>query len=158
MRMPDPLPTAPYGAWPSPITAARLVAGAAGVSEIRADGADIWWNEQRPSEGGRYQLVYMGKEMFDPQTNQSLGRIESDCCEVVIDSVTSTMAQGHLDKMKMTLDGLQPGGLQLRGLVTKIAAVSDKTGRPAGNAKPAKNSAPRSGGSTAAKPAADDKW
>ena len=57
MRMPDPLPTAPYGAWPSPITAARLVAGAAGVSEIRADGADIWWNEQRPSEGGRYQLV-----------------------------------------------------------------------------------------------------
>lgn len=55
--MADPLPTAPYGAWPSPITAARLVEGAAGVSEIRADGEDVWWNEQRPSEGGRYQLV-----------------------------------------------------------------------------------------------------
>ena len=55
--MADPLPTAPFGAWPSPIIAAKLVEGAAGVSEIRADGADIWWNEQRPTEGGRYQLV-----------------------------------------------------------------------------------------------------
>ncbi|MCU1497463.1 MAG: dipeptidyl aminopeptidase/acylaminoacyl peptidase [Acidimicrobiales bacterium] len=55
--MPDPSPTVPFGAWPSPITAAKLVEGAAAVGEIRADGDDIWWNEQRPSEGGRYQLV-----------------------------------------------------------------------------------------------------
>ena len=55
--MTDPLPTVPFGAWPSPITAAKLVEGAAGVSEVRADGTDVWWNEQRPSEGGRYQLV-----------------------------------------------------------------------------------------------------
>ncbi|MEO6629676.1 MAG: prolyl oligopeptidase family serine peptidase [Aquihabitans sp.] len=50
----------PFGSWPSPITAARLVEGAAGVSEMRADGDDIWWNEQRPGEGGRYQLVRRG--------------------------------------------------------------------------------------------------
>ena len=50
-------PTVPYGSWPSPITASRLVEGAAGVGEIRADGDDVWWNEQRPGEGGRYQLV-----------------------------------------------------------------------------------------------------
>ncbi|WP_426571804.1 alpha/beta hydrolase family protein [Aquihabitans sp. McL0605] len=55
--MTHPKPTLPYGSWPSPITAARLVEGAAGVGEIRADGADVWWNEQRPAEGGRYQLV-----------------------------------------------------------------------------------------------------
>ncbi len=55
--MSDARPTAPYGSWPSPITAARLVEGAAGVGEIRADGDDIWWSEQRPSEGGRHQLV-----------------------------------------------------------------------------------------------------
>ncbi len=52
-----PKPTRPFGSWASPITAARLVEGAAGVSEIRADGGDVWWNEQRPGEGGRYQLV-----------------------------------------------------------------------------------------------------
>jgi len=55
--MPSHKPTLPFGSWPSPITAARLVEGAAGVGEIRADGDDIWWNEQRPGEGGRYQLV-----------------------------------------------------------------------------------------------------
>ena len=50
-------PTVAHGAWPSPITAATLVEGAAGVTEVRADGADVWWNEQRPAEGGRTQLV-----------------------------------------------------------------------------------------------------
>lgn len=55
--MTEATPTLPYGSWPSPITAARLVEGAAGVSEIRADGTDVWWNEQRPGEGGRYQVV-----------------------------------------------------------------------------------------------------
>ncbi|NLD75357.1 MAG: hypothetical protein GX643_01685, partial [Acidimicrobiales bacterium] len=47
----------PHGSWRSPITASALVQGAASVSEVRVDGTDIWWNEQRPSEGGRHQLV-----------------------------------------------------------------------------------------------------
>ncbi|HRW36835.1 MAG: S9 family peptidase [Acidimicrobiales bacterium] len=47
----------PYGSWPSPITAASLVAGAAAVGEVRADGEDVWWSELRPAEGGRTQLV-----------------------------------------------------------------------------------------------------
>jgi dipeptidyl aminopeptidase/acylaminoacyl peptidase len=53
-----PLPPArPYGSWPSPITAARIVEGAASVNELRIDGPDTWWSEARPSEGGRTQLV-----------------------------------------------------------------------------------------------------
>jgi dipeptidyl aminopeptidase/acylaminoacyl peptidase len=47
----------PYGAWPSPITAARLVEGAANVSELRVDGDDVWWSEARPAEAGLTQLV-----------------------------------------------------------------------------------------------------
>ena len=47
----------PYGSWPSPITAASLVQGAAAVGEVRADGQDVWWSEGRPEEGGRTQLV-----------------------------------------------------------------------------------------------------
>ncbi len=50
-------PVIAHGAWPSPITAARLVEGAASVSEVRSDGDDIWWSEARPTEGGRTQLV-----------------------------------------------------------------------------------------------------
>ena len=112
-------------------------------------------------EGARYRLVYMGKEMFDPQTSQSLGRVESDCCEVVIDQVTPTMSQGHLEKMQLTLDGLQPGGLQLRGLVGKVAVVADKSDKAAGEGKTGKGG--KSAGAqghpgAAAKPAVDDKW
>jgi dipeptidyl aminopeptidase/acylaminoacyl peptidase len=50
-------PARPYGSWPSPITAARIVEGAASVNELRVDGDDTWWSEARPSEGGRTQLV-----------------------------------------------------------------------------------------------------
>ncbi|MEJ7585327.1 MAG: hypothetical protein WKF43_14880 [Acidimicrobiales bacterium] len=50
-------PTLPFGSWPSPITAARIVEGAATVGELRVDGEETWWSESRPSEGGRTQLV-----------------------------------------------------------------------------------------------------
>jgi len=46
-----------YGAWASPIGLDRLVAGAVGLSEVQADGDDLWWSESRPEEGGRVQLV-----------------------------------------------------------------------------------------------------
>ena len=60
-----------FGAWPSPITAEVLVQGAASVSEVRVDGTDIWWNEARPAEGGRTQLVRRSadgttRELFAP--------------------------------------------------------------------------------------------
>src|SRR5579884_3111497 len=47
----------PYGAWPTPITSALVVAEAVGLSEVRADGADVVWSEARPAEGGRTALV-----------------------------------------------------------------------------------------------------
>ena len=46
-----------YGSWPSPITARSLVAGAVGLGEVMVDGADIWWAEARPDEGGRTVVV-----------------------------------------------------------------------------------------------------
>ncbi len=51
------LPVVPYGAWPSPLTAARLVEAPGRSAQIRADGDDIWWDESRPSEAGRIQLL-----------------------------------------------------------------------------------------------------
>jgi dipeptidyl aminopeptidase/acylaminoacyl peptidase len=49
--------TTPYGAWPSPITAAALVQGTAAVAEVTVDGGEVWWSESRPAEGGRVALV-----------------------------------------------------------------------------------------------------
>lgn len=49
--------TAPYGSWPSPIDAA-LAASLDGRPEyLAAIGAEVWWTEPRPAEGGRRALV-----------------------------------------------------------------------------------------------------
>jgi dipeptidyl aminopeptidase/acylaminoacyl peptidase len=49
--------TAPYGAWASPLTAARVIAGALRFGDLALDGGDLYWTEGRASEGGRYVVV-----------------------------------------------------------------------------------------------------
>ena len=49
--------TAPYGSWKSPITSDLIVAQSIGLSEVRLDGAHIYWLESRPHEGGRTVVV-----------------------------------------------------------------------------------------------------
>jgi dipeptidyl aminopeptidase/acylaminoacyl peptidase len=48
---------APYGSWKSPVTADLIVQGAVGLGMIKTDGADLYWLELRPSEGGRTCIV-----------------------------------------------------------------------------------------------------
>jgi dipeptidyl aminopeptidase/acylaminoacyl peptidase len=43
--------------WDSPITPELLVSGAVGISEVCADGPDVYWLESRPSEAGRSAIV-----------------------------------------------------------------------------------------------------
>lgn len=64
--------------------------------------------------GSRYSMVVMGKELKDPQTGESLGRVETPCCEVIIDKVSTKLAYGHLENIKLPLNELPIGGLQLR--------------------------------------------
>ncbi|TFV44596.1 S9 family peptidase [Blastococcus sp. TF02A_35] len=45
------------GSWPTPITSALVVRAAAALGEVVVDGADVWWSESRPAEGGRSALV-----------------------------------------------------------------------------------------------------
>ncbi len=47
----------PYGTWPSPLTAARVTAGALRLDHVQLDGDDVYWVEGRASEGGRTVLV-----------------------------------------------------------------------------------------------------
>lgn len=49
--------TAPYGSWKSPITPDLITAGSVRLSELWADGDDLYWLEGRASEGGRYVIV-----------------------------------------------------------------------------------------------------
>ena len=46
-----------YGSWPSPLTAARVTAGALRLDQIQLDGNDVYWLEGRASEGGRNVIV-----------------------------------------------------------------------------------------------------
>lgn len=49
--------TAPYGSWVSPISAADLARGEHPVEAGRFVGADFWWSELVPDEGGRYAVL-----------------------------------------------------------------------------------------------------
>lgn len=62
------------------------------VTVVARDGTNVVLSQggQALKEGSRYALASLGKEMKDPQTGQSLGRMESPCCELVIDRVTPT--------------------------------------------------------------------
>src|SRR5436190_10175677 len=46
-----------YGSWPSPLTAARVTAGALRLDQIQLDQEDVYWIEGRASEGGRNVIV-----------------------------------------------------------------------------------------------------
>ena len=48
---------APYGTWPSTITADLVAEDAINLAEPRLDGGDLYWLEGRPSEGGRQVIV-----------------------------------------------------------------------------------------------------
>ena len=54
----EPMPTIlPYGAWPSPITAELITGRQVGLASPWLDGADAYWTESRPLEGGRTTLL-----------------------------------------------------------------------------------------------------
>ena len=47
----------PYGAWPSPVTAALILESGVGLAEITVFGDEIYWLETRPREQGRNVIV-----------------------------------------------------------------------------------------------------
>jgi dipeptidyl aminopeptidase/acylaminoacyl peptidase len=51
---------APYGTWRSPITADLIVAGSIGLGGLALEGADLYWSESRPTEGGRTVILRAG--------------------------------------------------------------------------------------------------
>ena len=56
------LPQAPFGSWPSPISAADVARGRVRLSFPTVIGADVWWQEGRPDEGGRITVMHRGPD------------------------------------------------------------------------------------------------
>ncbi len=50
----------PYGSWPTPLSADRILAGALRLGFPQVDGGSVYWLEGRPNEGGRQVVVRAG--------------------------------------------------------------------------------------------------
>lgn len=148
------------------------------ITVVARDGMNVVLSQggQAVREGARYSVVTMGPEMKDPQTGQSLGRMEAPCCELVVDRVTPNLSYGHLEGVRSTLDNIPVAGLQVRGEVkgnpvaaaiqapVQAPAAEQAAGPSAGTATAAAKPVPRrrpEGGEDADAPASrksDDKW
>jgi len=83
---------------------------------ISKDGTNVILSQggQAVKIGSSYTVVSLGKELKDPQTSESLGRTETPCCDVVIDRVSSKLAYGHLENVKIDLGSIDPVALQVQ--------------------------------------------
>ena len=54
--------TLPYGAWPSPVSAALAARGSRRAGLLQAAGEAIYWSESRPEEQGRQAIVRAGPD------------------------------------------------------------------------------------------------
>ncbi|MGH3265370.1 MAG: S9 family peptidase, partial [Trebonia sp.] len=59
--------TAAFGTWKSPISAADVAGGAVAVSYPSIAGGEVWWQERRPSEGGRTTIVASAGPSGEPR-------------------------------------------------------------------------------------------
>jgi curli biogenesis system outer membrane secretion channel CsgG len=109
-------------------TVAAILARTFPVTVVAKDGMNVVLSQggQSVKAGARYAVVSMGKEIIDTQTQQSLGGMESPCCDVVIDKVAATLAYGHLENSRMPLDSMKPDALQIREELT-----ASQSGTPA---------------------------
>lgn len=81
-------------------------------------------------QGATYQAVVLGKALVDPQSGQSLGPTESNCCSVTIDRVTPNLSYGHIVEENIQIDSpFVPGSLELRGQV-ELASSEPKSPSP----------------------------
>jgi dienelactone hydrolase len=61
--------TAPYGSWPSPISAADVARARLRLSYPTIHGDQVWWQETRPEGGGRTTIVRSGVELLPAPWN-----------------------------------------------------------------------------------------
>ena len=60
---------APYGSWPSPISAADVARNRVRLGFPTVRGDDVWWQETRPDEGGRTTVMLNGREVLPAPWN-----------------------------------------------------------------------------------------
>ncbi|MDB5777402.1 MAG: hypothetical protein JWP38_3535 [Herbaspirillum sp.] len=141
------------------------------ITVVSRDGDNVVLSQggQAVKLGTRYAMVTMGKEIKDPQTGESLGRVEAPCCEVVVDKVTPKLSYGHLENVKVALENVPLEGIQLRAQVKAMAkaepeeikgsgAVGTESIRPVAAIKRVRKAAASESSSSIQETKNDGKW
>ncbi|MGA1424957.1 MAG: hypothetical protein ACO329_10770 [Steroidobacteraceae bacterium] len=124
------------------------------VSVLSMDGTTVVLNQGGSTlkQGATYELVRMGKELKDPQTKQSLGRMEQPYGTVTITRVDPNLSYGEVAlKAPIPAAEFKQGMLEVR---SEIAAAASAT--PATAASASASSAPPAGKSKPKKDEFDD--
>ena len=99
------------------------------ISVISLDGDQVVLSQggEALQVGQRWQAIYLGDELKDPQTGRSLGRSESPVGTVRINRVSTQTSYGKLEEGAASLNGkpFRPGVIQLR----KKLAVANHSGK-----------------------------
>jgi curli biogenesis system outer membrane secretion channel CsgG len=148
---------------------ASILARTFPITVVQIDGINVVLSQggQGIVKGTRYAVVTMGAEIKDPQTGQSLGRIETPCCEVVVERVTQNLSFGRLENATAGVEKLQPGSLVIREKLkvgTSVTVVANKSSTAPGTPKrkASRNAEDDGGGAMVVGPPNDrkndDKW
>jgi hypothetical protein len=99
---------------------------------VSRDGSNVILSQggQAVKVGASYAIVSLGKQLKDPQTGESLGRADTPCCDVVIDRVSDKLAYGHLENVRISLDSVDPLGLQVREALKPQAIATTSVAAP----------------------------
>jgi dipeptidyl aminopeptidase/acylaminoacyl peptidase len=127
------VPSVPFGAWPSPITAADVARGRLRLSYPTVAGGEVWWQEGRPEEGGRVTIVH-----------RAAGGKLTDVLPAPWNARTRVHEYGGLSYLPVPRASLRPaqgGGRTPRGHAIVFANYTDQRlyviGADAGDAKQA---------------------
>lgn len=134
------------------------------VSVVSMSGTDVVLNQggQGVKLGTRYSAVRLGQEIVDPQTGQSLGKMDSPCCTIEVTRIGPNLSYGRILDENFRFSGeFKPGMIELREVVGAVKSESEKPASQQAQSQSAQGKRPAAKNSpTAPKPAAepDDDW
>jgi dipeptidyl aminopeptidase/acylaminoacyl peptidase len=118
------------GAWPSPISAAIVAAGAAPLSQVMLDGADAYWLAGRASEGGRTTLLRQRgadvAEMTPAPFNVRTRVHEYGGGACLVDGGTVYFSHFADNRLYLAADGADPVALTAEGSARYADFVLDR--------------------------------
>jgi len=99
----SPLPSVPFGEWPSPILAVDVARDRLRIAFPTVIGGEVWWQEGRPEEGGRVTVVH-----------RAAGGKLTDLLPAPWNARTSVHEYGGLSYLPVPREFVQPAGVGRR--------------------------------------------